>query len=503
MMRLQHLVTQSAMRTPEALAVQAADGAVTYGALDKLANQIGAWLLARGIRPGDRVAIWLPKSATAVAAMQGALRVGAAYVPVDPLSPTARAQMILEDCGVAAVVTKAAWAEAARSAALANAAWLPIDGTVAGHGWDDLAALPDNPLPGLDGSPDDLAYVLYTSGSTGRPKGVCISHRNATAFIEWAAATVHATERDRFANHAPFHFDLSVLDLYVAFLVGASVHFVPEGGNYSPESLVDFIGREQITVWYSVPSALMLMMERGRLLETDAATLRVVLFAGEPFPIKHLRELRRRWADKRFLNLYGPTETNVCAAYEVHELAAAQTQPVPIGTATCGDRVWAVKSDGSNAGVGEEGELFVSGPTVMLGYFGKEPQGDRPYPTGDIVRLEPDGNYVYLGRRDHMVKVRGFRVELGEIEHALLSHAAIKEAAVIVNGAGAEARLVAFLSGMDTARPSLIGIKEHLADRVPRYMVVDQVRWLSELPRTRNGKIDRLVLSNELTREKT
>lgn len=503
MMRLQHLVTQSAKRTPAALAVQSADGAITYGALDKLANQIGAWLLARGIQPGDRVAVWLPKSGTAVAAMQGALRVGAVYVPVDPLSPTARVQMILEDCRVAAVVTKAAWAEATRSEALANVAWLPIDGRVAGHGWDDLAALPDRPLPERDGSPDDLAYVLYTSGSTGRPKGVCISHRNALAFIEWAAATVEATERDRFANHAPFHFDLSVLDLYVAFLAGASVHLVPEGGNYSPGSLVDFLGREQITVWYSVPSALILMMERGRLLETDAASLRVVLFAGEPFPIRHLRELRRRWADKRFLNLYGPTETNVCTAYEVHEIADAQMLPVPIGTATCGDRVWAEKADGSTAGVGEEGELFVSGPTVMLGYFGKEPQGDRPYPTGDLVRLEPDGNYVYLGRRDHMVKVRGFRVELGEIESALLSHAAIQEAAVIVNGAGTEARLVAFLRGPSAERPSLIGIKEHLADRVPRYMVVDQVRWLPELPRTRNGKIDRLVLSNELTKEKT
>jgi amino acid adenylation domain-containing protein len=502
-MRLQDLVTRSAKRTPDALAVQSASGAISYGALDRLANRIAAWLVARGVQPGDRVAIWLSKSPTAIAAMQAALRIGAAYVPVDPLSPTARVQMILEDCGVAAVVTHAAWAEAARTGALAGAAWLAVDGAIAGHGWDDVEALPDDPPPEREPRPDELAYVLYTSGSTGRPKGVCISHRNAIAFIEWAAATVEATARDRFANHAPFHFDLSVLDLYVAFLAGASVHLVAEGGNYSPEMLVELLTREQITVWYSVPSALMLMMERGRLLETAAPALRVVLFAGEPFPIKHLRELRRRWADKRFLNLYGPTETNVCTAYEVGDIGDAQTLPVPIGTATCGDRVWAVKPDGSIAGVGEEGELLVSGPTVMLGYFGKEPQGDRPYLTGDIVRLEPDGNYVYLGRRDHMVKVRGFRIELGEIESALLSHAAIKEAAVVVNGVGAEARLVAFLAANVGARPSLIAIKEYLADRVPRYMVVDQVRWLPELPRTRNGKVDRLVLGNELTRERT
>ena len=500
---LHQLVARQALRNPEAIAVRCQSDTLSYGQLDALANRIARWLEAQGVKPGDRVAVWLPKGGNTVAAMQGVLRIGAAYVPVDPLSPGARARIILEDCGVSAVITRAAWAEAALTDGLQAVPCLPIDDPFRGHQWSDLLALSAAPLPEPQRTIHDLAYILYTSGSTGRPKGVCISHLNALAFIEWAAVTAGATEHDRFSNHAPFHFDLSVLDLYAAFWCGGSVYLISEGGNYSPQGLVELIDREQLTVWYSVPSALILMMEHGGLLERAAASLRTVLFAGEPFPIKHLRRLREHWPDKRFLNLYGPTETNVCTAYEVDVLTDSQTA-IPIGTATCGDLVWAVKDDGTHAGPGETGELLVTGPTVMLGYYGQPPQGDRPYPTGDIVRLEADGNYSYIGRRDHMVKIRGFRVELGEIESALLAHPDIHEAAVLVHGEGAAAKLVGFLSSPPERpeRPSMVAIKQHCAGRLPRYMIVDQVRWCASLPRTRNGKIDRLTLTNELNGDK-
>lgn len=490
---LHQLVQRSAKRDPEAIAIKAGDETITYGQLDALANRIARWLESHGVGPGDRVAVWLPKGTRTVAAMQGVLRVGAAYVPVDPLQPPARARMILEDCAVKAVVTKAAWAEAALTDELANVPALVVDAP----SWTDLDALSADALPDPPRTQHDLAYILYTSGSTGRPKGVCISHLNALAFIDWAVDTVKAKPSDRFANHAPFHFDLSVLDLYAAFSAGGTVHLVLEGGNYSPASLVEMIDREGITVWYSVPSALILMMDHGGLLDRDAPTLHTVLFAGEPFPMKHLRRLRRHWASKRFLNLYGPTETNVCTAYEVFDLDDEQTS-IPIGSATCGDEVWAVKEDGTRAAVGEEGELVCAGPTVMLGYYGREPQGDRPYPTGDIVKVGEGGNFHYVGRRDHMVKVAGFRIELGEIEAALLTHPDVHEVAVLVRGEGAAAKLVACMSARGEERPSLVQIKQHCANRLPRYMVVDQVRWMPTLPRTRNGKIDRLTLNKEL-----
>jgi acyl-coenzyme A synthetase/AMP-(fatty) acid ligase len=224
-----------------------------------------------------------------------------------------------------------------------------------------------------------------------------------------------------------------------------------------------------------------------------------VVFAGEPFPLKPLRRLRDGLPSVRLFNWYGPTETNVCTGYEVREIAPDRSVPVPIGRAASGDRVWAVKDDGTQAGVGEEGELLVSGPTVSLGYWGRTARGGEPYRTGDIVRLQDDGELVYVGRRDHMVKVRGHRVELGEVEAALLTHPDIEEAAVVAVGSGIEARLVAFLvARRDLA---LLEVKRHCAERLPRHMIVDRAAFLDELPRTRNGKIDRLTLGRMTAEE--
>jgi amino acid adenylation domain-containing protein len=494
------LVTRAAAENPDGLAVRGPDTTLTYRELDRAASQIAHALSMRGVKKGDRVGIWVEKSARAVAAMQGVLRLGAAYVPIDPFLPIARARVILRDCAMSALVTTSSRADdlCAEEAESRLTYLVTEDGVTSGAGarlsWAEL-----EPLSSAVDDPrieaHDLAYILYTSGSTGTPKGVCISHENALAFVDWAARALEARPGDRFANHAPFHFDLSVLDLYAAFSAGACVSIIPDGMSYLASNLVDFIAREKISVWYSVPSALIMMMEDGGLLETPALSLRAVLFAGEPFPIKHLRRLRRRWPALRLMNLYGPTETNVCTYHEVGDIDDARTAPVPIGRACSGDRVWAVRQDGGVAGPGEQGELYVAGPTVMLGYWGKPPLGDAPYATGDIVRLQDDGDYAYIGRRDDMVKVRGHRVELGDVEAALETHPAVHEAAVIVAGEGLDARLVAFLVARGEARASLLEMKRHCASRLPRYMIVDAVRHVRELPRTRNGKIDRQRLA--------
>jgi amino acid adenylation domain-containing protein len=519
-MALQDLFARAAASSPAAVAVRSPGGNATYGELDALANRVAHALAAAGVRAGDRVGLWLDKSPLGIAIMQGTLRLGAAYVPIDPYSPPARARKIIEDCGMRALVTTAARAGAIVQGSLASLPYLTVDadaepGAVVGvpadvppdatrptkpvMTWAEVERLSAEPPPPHASKDHELAYILYTSGSTGTPKGVCISHLNALAFIEWAAEVVEPSPQDRFANHAPFHFDLSVLDLYVAFFGGASVCIIPEGVAYSATGLVDFIRRERPTVWYSVPSALILMMDHGAFLEVDDLPIRTLLFAGEPFPIPHLRRLYERWPGVRFMNLYGPTETNVCTYFEVTGSLEGRTRPVPIGRACSGDEVWAEKADGTKAAVGEEGELLVTGPTVMLGYFGKPPHGEVPYRTGDLVRLEENGDYVYLGRRDHMVKVRGFRVELGEIEAALLQHADLREVAVIAHETAGAVRLIAFVVGVADAPPaSLLALKQHCADRLPRYMIVDRVRYVASLPRTGNGKVDRKKLESEL-----
>jgi amino acid adenylation domain-containing protein len=495
-MSLRDIVIRSAKYTPDALAIKGPDKSLTYRELDRLSNRFARALAKLGVCAGDRVGIWLDKSADAVAAMQGALRINAIYVPLDPLSPSPRICAILTDCHIKVLVTTQNRAEIVltQEGNLQHIACLCIDGVGPERYWNDLLALPEEPLESPSPGSDQIAYILYTSGSTGKPKGVCISNRNALAFIEWATEILQATPTDRFANHAPFHFDLSVLDLYVAFQVGAAVFLIPDGISYMPGRLVDLIRQENLTIWYSVPSVLVLMMEQGRLLDAPSLPLRTILFAGEPFPIKHLRRLYERWPNIRFLNFYGPTETNVCTFYEVKDLPKDQNKPVPIGHACSGNQVWAQKDDGTIAQPGEEGELIVAGPSVMVGYWGQPAQGNKPYATGDIVRLQEDGNYTYVGRRDHMVKVRGHRIELGDIEAAMEEHPALREVAVLAIGSGIEARLVAFLAPTHETVPSLLEIKRHCAARLPRYMIVDDVCILPALPRTRNGKVDRLLL---------
>lgn len=492
---LQDLVTGAAERRPDADAVvDAGDGArITYGALDALANRLARALRELGARRGDRVGIWLPKSPVFVAAMQAALRLGAIYVPLDPLSPAARVHAIARDCAMRVVVSTGQRMDALRALDPGPPRCLDVD--VSGRAWQQVLALPAAPLDEPRPRPEDCAYVLYTSGSTGGPKGVRISHRSALAFVRWAAGELGARPDDRFANHAPFHFDLSILDLYGAFAAGAGVILIPDMAAYAPTQMVRILLQHRVTIWYSVPSALILMMERGGLLDVDGLGLRAILFAGEVFPVAPLRRLVARFAPRaRLLNLYGPTETNVCTFYELRPEDAHRDAPVPIGQACSGDRVWARRDDGAVAGPGEDGELMCAGPTVMLGYWGAPDHGDAPYVTGDIVRLEPDGNYTYIGRRDSMVKVRGHRVELGEIETVLCRHPGIREAAVIVSGAGADARLVAFLVPGTAPAPTLLALKGHCAQHLPSYMNIHAIRVLPALPRTRNGKLDRISL---------
>ncbi|QBS39336.1 amino acid adenylation domain-containing protein [Nocardia sp. CS682] len=471
----------TAVRYPDRLAVAGPLGAMTYAELDRTTAGLARALAHLGVGRGDRVIVWEDKSPTAIAAMLAALRLGAAYVPADGATPPSRVAALAGDCGAAVVCSTRP----------------PVPNLPTGAAWLDLSAqllAPDGTIDtAVDTAPTELAYILYTSGSTGAPKGVCISHGNARAFVDWAVTMLAAGPNDRFANHAPLTFDLSVLDLYAAFAVGASVHLIPAELAYAPVQLAEFLHDQQITVWYSVPSVLTLMMRDGGMLDTPAPpSLRAVLFAGEPFPIGQVRDLRS-WTGARLLNLYGPTETNVCTGHEVSADDLLRDRPVPIGQATCGDKVWAERPDGTVAERGEDGELIVEGPTVMLGYWGQEPQHGA-YRTGDIVRVLDDGSFDYLGRRDQLLKVRGHRVELGEVEAALAAHPAVAEVVAAVRGTGIDGRLTAFVVAHPEQRLSVLEIKRHSAATLPRYMVPDEVYLVPSLPRTRTGKTDRAAL---------
>ena len=526
---LQRLLIEAAARQPQRPAV-ASDGCLlTYQELDRLSNKVARALLRLGVTPGDRVGILAPKSAAAIIGVYGALKAGACYVPLDPKAPAGRLGHIVRDSGTVVIVAD----EARTSQAAALAGGVPgprgvVVASVPGPGLEEAAVAPAQgaaivpwtavaeesaePLAEELSIETDLAYILYTSGSTGTPKGVMISHRNSLTFVEWAAAAAGLSEQDRVCSPAPLHFDLSVFDIFATCQAAACVAVLPDGAATFPVSIAKWLEAERISVWYSVPSVLTLLACYGSLQQFDLSRLRTVIFAGEVFPPKHLARLMAELPRCRYLNWYGPTETNVCTAFEV-PAGGADAGPAPIGKACANTEVFAVTSEGRRVSrPGEVGELYVRGPSLMRGYWGQPAKTSEAlvrnpfraeydelvYRTGDLVTLEPDGNYAYLGRRDSMVKIRGYRVELGEVEATLYRHPAIREAAVLpVPDELLGSRLLAVVTAHGAGNLTRENVLDHCRQWLPRYMVPDMVEFREALPRTSTGKVDRAGLARE------
>src|SRR5262245_32581272 len=509
---LHGFLLEAAGRWPERTAVvEPGAGEINYRDFATLSDRLRDRLAAMGVRPGDRVGIYVRKSIDAVAAIYGILKAGAAYVPVDPGAPPARDAYILHDCAVRVVVVESRFEPKLRAEleALGGAppAMLLVDGV--GDGTALRRALdaadqagPGQPTETIFPAATDLAYILYTSGSTGKPKGVMLSHENGASFVDWCSEVFEPEERDRFSSHAPFHFDLSILDIHVSLKHGATLVLVAEDIGKDPERLAALIADERISIWYSAPSILRLLAQFGKPERQDWAALRHVLFAGEVFAIKHLRSLVAQLPGRRYFNLYGPTETNVCTFYEVvPPIPEDRVTPVPIGKSSSHLLCRVVGTDGRDVRAGDEGELCVTGRGVMQGYWGLAEQSERGfladaagarwYKTGDVVVEAQDRNYVYIGRRDRMVKRRGYRVELGEIEAALYQHPAVKEAAVVAKpDEEAGVKLTAFLSCREAEHPSLIALKRFCSEHLPLYMIPDAFSWQDALPKTSTDKTD-------------
>lgn len=508
---LTDLLDESARRFPEQIAVTVPGGAsVTYASLAALSDRLRDRLVHLGVRRGDRVGLRLHKSIDAVVTLFAAMKAGAAYVPVDALSPAARAAYILNDCQVKVVITEEKLAGPLGDqlghlgasphilALSSTTTGLPVESLL-----DRLDAVEVAPsATALPLGSDDLAYILYTSGSTGHPKGVTLTHGNAASFIDWCSETFQPTSEDVFSSHAPFHFDLSILDIYVPLKHGARLVLIGEALGKEPLALSPVIASERITVWYSTPSILSLLADYGKLDRHDCSSLRLVFFAGEVFPIPRFKTLRELWPHPRFVNLYGPTETNVCTYYEVPQDDSWMSfQTFPIGAMCPPNEGRVVTESGAPVVPGEPGELVVQGPNVMKGYWNLPGQNSRAflvdtsgrpwYRTGDIVTELPGGQYLYMSRRDRMVKRRGYRVELGEIEVGLLKHADVRECAVVsVPDPEAGVRVVAFVSCPPERKLSIIALKSFSAQQLPPYMIPDAFIVLEALPRTSTDKVD-------------
>ena len=516
------LLEESRLQDPTHIAVVEGERHYTYEELDGDANRLAHLLIDSGVRPGDRVGLYLDKSLEAVVGIYGVLKAGAVYVPLDSRAPAIRLSYIVRDCGIRHLITTSkmenGWTELV-------AEGVPLETLVVMDGAGELTPLHglsfrDGALlgghsvdsPGIRRIDEDLAYILYTSGSTGAPKGVMLSHRNALAFVEWARDEVGLTPDDRLSSHAPFHFDLSTFDLFSSAAAGASVVLVPRATSVFPVEVSRFIDRHQISVWYSVPSILSLLTQHGNLADGALPSLRTVIFAGEVFPSKYLSSLMAQLPHVAFHNWYGPTETNVCTAYPVTVAPAPDGGDIPIGKAIANVETFVIGDDGLVAPSGERGELYVRGATVMHGYWGDpektasrlvaHPDGagstDLAYATGDLVSELPSGDYKFLGRKDHQIKSRGYRIELGEIETALNAHPGVKEAVVVAvpdDVVSNRIRAYVVVSGEETKNDLVAWCGE----RVPKYMIPESFDFADVLPKTSTGKIDRQALQTAAT----
>jgi amino acid adenylation domain-containing protein len=527
---LPQLLTDSAARRPEQVAVVFEDRSITYRELDALSSRLAHALQAGGVAPGDRVGIYLNKCVESVVAILGIHKAGAAYVPLDPGAPVRRIAFIIGNCAMKALVSSSPKAVGLREAlpdgrplqclvltgdtASGQEAALGQARTVT---WGQVLQMPDTALPANGLVEDDLAYILYTSGSTGEPKGVAISHRASLTFVDWACETFQVRAQDRLSNHAPLHFDLSTFDIFVALKAGATVVLVPDSLSVFPRTLADFIEQQRITIWYSVPSVLTRLVLYGELTRHRFTHLRAVLFAGEVFPIKYLRELKALVPHPEYYNLYGPTETNVCTYYQVREqdVAPDRVEPLPIGKACANTETFVLTDCYELAAPGQVGELLVRGPSLMKGYWGLPEitrqalvpdtvrsswsgSGAQMYRTGDLVREGPDGNYIFLGRRDNQIKSRGYRIEMGEIETALYAHAKVEEAAVVAIPDDEIGNAIKAVVVAKEGHQVSWGELEHFcSQRIPKYMIPGMFEFRTTLPKTSTGKVDKTALVKE------
>ncbi|MCF9016033.1 amino acid adenylation domain-containing protein, partial [Pseudomonas carnis] len=487
---VQALFEAHARRTPDAIAVQAGQHALTYRQLNERANQLAFHLREHGVQPDSRVALCVERGLDLVVGLLGILKAGGAYVPLDPGYPRERLAYMLTDSQPVALLVQAATREGVGDVSIPL---IDFDHCT----WNQAPI--DNPsVPGL--SVANLAYVMYTSGSTGTPKGVMIEHRGLGNLLHWGSQLCPNAEGGALLQRAPFSFDGSVWELFWPLSNGMRLVLARPDGHREPAYLAQVIREQQIRVIQFVPAMLQQFLDLDE--SALCTSLTDIVCGGGELTAALARGVQARLPTVRLHNVYGPTEATVDSCAWTLELGApVPALQLPIGRAINNTRLYVLDAHDAPVPMGISGQLHIGGVGVARGYLGLEQltaerfiespfvPGDRLYRTGDLVRYLPDGNLEFLGRNDFQVKLRGVRLELGEIEARLAAHPALHEVAVLIR----DERLVAYFTLRGQA-PSLQALRDHVLEHLPEYMVPAAFVQLDALPLNPAGKLDRKAL---------
>ena len=517
---LPHIISNSAKSHPDKVAFISGAHTRTYKQMANEIDQLANVLHEQGIRKGDRVGIYINRSIETAVAIFGIMRAGAIYVPLDTNSPVSLTHYLVKDCGIRLIISHPS--QRRKLSALTEEEESTIDTVVGWKGnqsvkvitWEEVYTADTELTATFQFQEHDPAYIIYTSGSTGRPKGIVHTHSSGLAYAKLSVDTFNICKDDKIANHAPVFFDISLLGYFAGPLVGATTVIIPDAYTVLPTSLASLIEKEQITIWYSVPLALIQMLQSGALSNLDVSALRWVMYAGEPFPPKYLRRLMEMWPDASFCNKYGPAETNVCTYYTIPTIIDSE-DAISIGKTWANTEMHIVDEQDQLIEKGNIGELLIRSTTTMLEYWqdpektsnafcmrkGNGGTEERFYRTGDLVREDDDGLLHFLGRKDHQIKTRGYRVELGSVEAALVSHNEVEEAVVYPTKLADET--ISISAAVILARNSALekqAIFSYMIERLPPYAVPTEITLLENFPRTGSGKTNRPALIDQLTK---
>jgi amino acid adenylation domain-containing protein len=493
-------IEEQAARTPQRIALRVGGTALTYAWLNRRANQLSRHLRMVGVGPETVMSVCLRRDERLVITLLAILKAGGAYLPLDGEHPAGRLSYMHENATAIGVVTDD---KSQEPAAQLHVPTVNLDKL-------DLGNYPDGDIsikPGLA----DLAYVLYTSGSTGRPKGVMVEHRNLANYLILATGDTRITEQDCVPQIVSQSFDPSIREMLSPLLVGGSLLMLPDREQRTPEALAATFASGQVTAILAVvPSLLTEVLAAAEEMDQDWP-LRLVATAGEQLTGDIASRLQRRIGDGIIVNQYGPTECTMISARWTYDPKLATPGALPIGKPIANVKIILCDPAGRPVPSGESGEIYVSGAGVSRGYVGDQDRtresfqvaeagAARGYRTGDLARLLPDGNLLFLGRRDRQVKIRGVRVEPAEVESALRRLPSVRNAAATTAVSGGSTRLVASIATRGSEVPSVQLLNEALLKTLPREMVPAEYRWIPDFPLTTSGKIDRARLSPDLGR---